>query len=419
MEFEVGYGGGVQRFSLPREQWMGTLMATPVEEKGLTGEAAVEYALDHPINSPALEELVRPGQKVVIVTSDISRPMPSCRVLPSVLKRLEKGGVSMGDVTVVLALGSHREHTEAEQKKLVGEEVYRTVRCEDSTATGFVRIGTTSFGTPVDIARRVAEADVRICLGNIEYHYFAGYSGGGKAIMPGVSTPQAIQSNHSRMLEAAAVAGNMAGNPIREDIEEAAALCGVDFILNVVLDEHKEIVCAVAGDVVAAHREGCRFLDRIYKKEISCKADIVVASQGGAPKDLNLYQVQKALENAKYAVKEGGVIILVGACTEGFGSKTFQEWFQQAEKPADLTDRIRREFRLGGHKAAAMAAVVQKADVYLVSQLPAEDVRGAFMMPFAAVQEALDAAVEKLGAQAKVLLMPYAGSTFPQVVETV
>ena len=414
MNFEVGYGTGIQQFALAKEQWMGTLMANPVE-KGLTGVAAVEDALDHPIGSPALEELVRPGQKVVIVTSDISRPMPSYKVLPSVLKRLEKAGVSMEDVTVVLALGSHRPHTEEEQKKLVGEEVFRTVRCEDSTASGFVRIGTTSMGTPVDIARRVAEADVRICLGNIEYHYFAGYSGGGKAIMPGVSTPEAIQSNHSRMLEAAAVAGNMAGNPIREDIEEAAALCGVDFILNVVLDEHKEIVCAVAGDVVAAHREGCHFLDRIYKTEIPAKADIVIASQGGAPKDLNLYQVQKALENAKYAVRDGGVIILVGACAEGFGSKIFQEWFEQAEKPSDLTDRIRREFRLGGHKAAAMAAVVQRAEVYLVSELPEEDVRGAFMTPYQSVQSALDGAIAKLGDQAKVLLMPYAGSTFPQV----
>jgi len=366
-----------------------------------------------------LEALVRPGQKVVIVTSDISRPMPSYKVLPSVLKRLNKAGVPMEDVTVVLALGSHREHTAEEQKKLVGEEVYRAVRCEDSTANGFVRIGTTTLGTPVDIARRVADADFRICLGNIEYHYFAGYSGGGKAIMPGVSTPEAIQSNHSRMLEATAVAGNMEGNPIREDIEEAAALCGVDFIVNVVLDEHKEIVCAVAGDVVTAHREGCRFLDRIYKKEISGRADIVIASQGGAPKDLNLYQVQKALENAKYAVKDGGIIILVGACTEGFGSKIFQEWFEQAQKPADLTERIRREFRLGGHKAAAMAAVVQRADVYLVSDLPAEAVLGAFMTPYRTVQEALDAALEKQGSEAKVLLMPYAGSTFPQVAETV
>ena len=418
MKFEVGYGSGVQQFELAESQWMGTLMANPVE-KGLTGVAAVEYALDHPIDSPALEALVRPGQKVVIVTSDISRPMPSYKVLPSVLKRLNKAGVPMEDVTVVLALGSHREHTAEEQKKLVGEEVYRAVRCEDSTANGFVRIGTTTLGTPVDIARRVAEADVRICLGNIEYHYFAGYSGGGKAIMPGVSTPEAIQSNHSRMLEATAVAGNMEGNPIREDIEEAAALCGVDFIVNVVLDEHKEIVCAVAGDVVTAHREGCRFLDRIYKKEISGRADIVIASQGGAPKDLNLYQVQKALENAKYAVKDGGIIILVGACTEGFGSKIFQEWFEQAQKPADLTERIRREFRLGGHKAAAMAAVVQRADVYLVSDLPAEAVLGAFMTPYRTVQEALDAALEKQGSEAKVLLMPYAGSTFPQVAETV
>ena len=147
--------------------------------------------------------------------------------------------------------------------------------------------------------------------------------------MPGASTPAAIQANHSMMVREEAKAASIDGNPIREDIEEAGAMVGVDFIVNVVLDEHKKIVYSAAGDVVAAHRDACRYLDRMYLKPIEKRADIVIVSQGGAPKDANLYQTQKALDNAKHAVRDGGTIILVGACPEGLGSKVFQEWLTE------------------------------------------------------------------------------------------
>ena len=143
------------------------------------------------------------------------------------------------------------------------------------------------------------------------------------------------------MVREGACAGNLTTNPLRRDIEEAAAICGVDFILNVVLDEHKQILRAVAGDVTAAHRAGCAFLDTLYQKEIEARADIVLVSQGGAPKDLNLYQTQKALDNAKHAVRDGGIVILVGSCREGLGEATFEEWLTQARQPHDLIDRIR------------------------------------------------------------------------------
>ena len=285
----------------------------------------------------------------------------------------------------------------------------------DGNTADCVHIGETSRGTPVDIVRTVAEADRRICLGNIEYHYFAGYSGGAKAIMPGVSTRAAIQANHSRMVEETAHAGKLEGNPVREDIEEAAAMVGVDFIVNVVLDAQKEIIRAVAGDVTAAHRVGCAFLDTLYRKEIPQRADIVLVSQGGAPKDLNLYQTQKALDNAKHAVKPGGVVVLIGSCKEGLGEKTFEEWLTTAPTPHSLIERIKKEFRLGGHKAAAIAMVLEKADIYLVSDMEDALVERLLMKPFHSVQAAYDAAVEKCGADASVLVMPYGGSTLPRV----
>lgn len=196
-------------------------------------------------------------------------------------------------------------------------------------------------------------------------------------------------------------------------------MVGVDFILNVVLDARKEIIHAAAGDVTAAHRAGCAFLDALYQVPIPRRADIVLVSQGGAPKDLNLYQTQKALDNAKHAVRPGGVIVLMGSCAEGLGEKTFEEWMTSAPTARSLIDRIRREFRLGGHKAAAIAMVLEEADVYLVSDLEDALVERLFMKPFHSVQEAYDAAVRKLGPGASVLAMPYGGSTLPALREPV
>lgn len=412
MNIELGIGAGTQTVSIPDGNVRKVLLPNPVEH-ALTGEAEVERALADPIGAPRLRDVVHPGETVAVVTSDITRPCPSWQILPAVLDELYAAGVDRRDITVVFGLGSHRPHTEAERFHLAGERAFAEVRCADSDPADCVHLGTTTRGTPVDITRVVAEADRRICLGNIEYHYFAGYSGGAKAIMPGVSTRAAIQANHSMMVRDEARAGALAGNPIREDIEEAAAICGVDYLVNVVLNEHKQIIRAVAGDVTAAHRAGCAFLDGLYLSPIDARADIVIVSQGGAPKDLNLYQTQKALDNAKHAVRPGGVVILVGSCREGLGEKTFEDWMLRAETPDDLIRWIQEDFKLGGHKAAAIAMVLRSADIYLVSELAPDFVRSIFMQPFATVQEAYDAAAAKLGADASVIVMPYGGSTLP------
>ena len=192
----------------------------------------------------------------------------------------------------------------------------------------------------------------------------------------------AIQANHSKMVMEDARTGELDKNPVRWDIEEAISLMPIDFILNVVLDENKRIIKAVAGHFIEAHREGCRFLDGIYKKPIKELADIVIVSPGGYPKDINMYQAQKALDNAKHAVKDGGVIIWVASCTEGFGEGVFEEWINEAESPHSLVERIQRQFQLGGHKAAAIAMVLERCDVFLVSDLDERIVRKAFLTPY-------------------------------------
>ena len=417
MTLEFGYDKTVQTVSVPEENLLGVLEPNELPLPEESEEALVREALARPIGAPALRSIVKVGEKIVIVSSDISRPMPTWKVMPALLDELYAAGVRKENITLIFARGVHRAHTDEERRHLAGDRAYEEIACVDSDRDDFVTVGTTKRGTPVEIMRAVVEADRRICLGNIEFHYFAGYSGGAKAIMPGVSTRNAIRYNHSHMVEPGSHAGKLEGNPVREDIEEAAAMVGVDYIVNVVLDAHKHIVHAVAGDVTAAHREGCAFLERFYLKEIQARADIVLVSQGGAPKDANLYQLQKALDNAKHAVKPGGVIVLIGCAKEGFGEDTFEQWFREARKPEDLVERLRANFTLGGHKAAAIALVENKADVYLVSDWPDEAVRGIFMTPFASAQAALEAAFAKCGEKATVLAMPYGGSTLPRAVD--
>ena len=416
MKLEFGYGAGTQVVEVSEKNLQAVLRANPMQHER-RGQDAVRWALEHPIGAAKLRELAPVGKKIAIVTSDISRPLPSYDVLPAVLDELWAAGVKKADVTVVFALGSHRHHTEQEQRKLVGDAVFDTVRCVDSDPADCVRLGVTKGGTPVDITRTVAEADFRICLGNIEFHYFAGYSGGAKAIMPGVSTPAAIQCNHRKMTSPAACAGNLNGNPVRADIEEAAAICGVDYIVNAVLDEHKQIVYAVAGDVTEAHRAGCRYLDRMYRVAIEKRADIVLVSQGGAPKDANLYQTQKALDNAKHAVRPGGTIILIGACPEGLGSEPFARWLKEAPDAHSMVERIGREFELGGHKAAAIGMVLDNARIDLVSEMEPEFVRSIFLHPQPSAQKAFDEAMQRYGAGASVLAMPFGGATLPVLIE--
>lgn len=416
MRLTYGFGEGTQEVQVPEKNLLGELGPNPLPP-GLTGLAEVRRALAHPIGAGRLKEILRPGEKVVLITSDITRPMPTALVMPPLLDELYEAGVGPQDITLVFGLGCHRPQTPREMEKLAGERAFREIRCMDSNEADCLHFGFTRRGTPVDITRVVAEADKRICLGNIEYHYFAGYSGGGKALMPGVSTREAIQKNHSLMVDPMACAGRLEGNPIREDIEEAAAMVGCHWLLNVVLDERKQVIHAVAGDAVQAHREGCAFLDRLYLKPLAQRADIVLVSQGGAPKDLNLYQTQKALDNAKHAVKKGGIIILIGSCREGLGERVFEEWVTTMPSPQAMIQRIRQDFQLGGHKAAAIALVLQAADIYLVSELADELAERMFLRPFPSAQAALDAAFAKLGPDATVLSMPYGGSTLPRAQE--
>lgn len=414
MEFAIKYYKDLVSFQIPDENVLGEILPNTcpsVESE----EKEVKRALSEPFDSPLLSDVVRPGEKVVIITSDITRPVPSRIIIPCLLDELRKAGVENKDITVVFGLGSHRKQTVEEQKNLVGEEVYRQVRCIDSNPDDCVHLGTCKNGTPVDIFRTVAEADRRILVGNVEYHYFAGYSGGMKAIMPGVSSKEAIQANHKNMIRPGAFAGNLVNNPVRDDIEEVRNFINVDFIVNVTLDDHKKIAFVAAGHPVTAHRKACEFLDKIYKKKVKEPADIVVVSTGGYPKDINLYQAQKSIDNVKHIIKKGGIMIVAASCKEGYGSIPFTKWINQYNSPTERIEEIRKHFELGGHKAAALGLVQENADIYLVTDMDDESVTKANMVPFHDIQTAVNHALEKMGKNATVYIVPVGGSTLPVV----
>jgi len=401
-------GCGELPLCVPAENLVGVVAPRQPEDvpRSLDDELAmVRAALSRPIGSPALRELAAGAGSAAIVVSDVTRPCPTYRFLPLILAELE--GIPAERVSILFALGSHRLHSGEERRRLVGDEVVDRHPCLDLDESDCVPLGATSRGTPLEVFRPYVEAELKICTGNLEYHYFAGYSGGAKAVVPGICARSAIQPNHSMMLEPDARAGILRGNPVRDDIDEAGGLVGIDFIVNVLLDEKKRIVAAVAGHYLEAHAEGVRRYDELFDVRIGEAVDVVVASPGGSPKDINLYQAQKTLDNVSGAVRPGGTIVLVAQCAEGFGEETFAEWMADMENPRVLVERIRERFVLGGHKAAAIADLLLMADVCLVSDFPEETVRRMGMRPFPDAQQALAAALEKHGPTARVLVAPY------------
>ncbi|MFB3763741.1 MAG: nickel-dependent lactate racemase [Methanotrichaceae archaeon] len=366
------------------------------------GDCEIERALDEPIGRH-LTNLS--GNSAVILASDITRPAPSYFMIPPLQRMLKHMGIS--EIKVIFALGTHRRMDPGEEKALLKDCIGLPHMQHDPERC--VSVGKTSRGTPVEILEDVASSDLVIATGNIEYHYYAGYSGGAKAMLPGVSSGKSIVRNHELMRDPCAVSGRV-DSPVRQDMEEAAAIGGLDYILNVVLNSRQEIVRAVAGDFVRAHRAGAEVVDQMYRRVIK-PAEIVVACAGGMPKDINLFQAQKALDNSKNAAVPGGTIILVAECSEGLGNSVFERWANEAKCAEDCIERFGREYEFGGHKAAFLAMESLKHDLILVSSIPPEKVRKCFFTPAKTLNEAISMAQERQGKDARMIVMPHGNLT--------
>jgi nickel-dependent lactate racemase len=423
MRVRLKYGKGALEVEIPEGNLISTLKPNDLPADREVEE--VRGALENPLGHKRLRDLVGRGMKVALLVSDITRPCPSHKVLPHVIDELRMAGIEDGDMTIFFANGMHRAQTIEDMNKLVGPAILgriRAVNHDSKDEANLEYVGRTRRGTEVSVNKEVLDHDFIIGIANIDIHYFAGYSGGAKSLLPGVSSFETIRQNHSMMTLHRAEPGVVDGNPVREDIEEGARMAGMDYIVNVVLNEGKGIVQAVAGDFVEAHRAAIRTNDLMYKVPIERRADIVIASAGGFPKDINLYQAQKALDNASYAVRDGGTIILLAECPEGLGDEVFEEWMMEASCPDDIIERLKAGFALGGHKAFAIARLAKRARILVVSGpelrgVLEEDLSGKGLMePAETVDEALKRALDSHGRDASIILMPYAGSTLPSPI---
>ncbi len=307
---------------VPTRSFLGSI--EPKEKPGAPdAKTEVERALNEPLGSKKLSEIVKPEHKVVIVVDDVTRTVPSDILVLSLLKELNTAGVKDENITVIFACGTHRAVKQEETVNLLGQEVLSRVKTasHDFKAQDLVHVGTTQkHGTKVLLNRVFVEADVRILTGDVCLHYYAGYGGGRKSVLPGVSGEETIKHNHAMLLDANAKTGMLDGNPVHEDMVEAAKLAKVDFVLNVVTNSKGEVVKAFAGDLEQAFNEGVKLVDEMYRVTVDRRADIVVVSSGGNPADLNLFQAYKSVDNALEVVKRGGVIVLVAECPEGHGN---------------------------------------------------------------------------------------------------
>ena len=408
----LAFGSGISELSIPEKNVSSIILPSESKIKE-EGTFLIKKALENPTKSRRLSEIVNPDSRIAIIVSDVTRPTPTAKILSPLLEELYLGGAKNENITIVFALGLHRLQTEEECRQLVGEEIFENIRCIQHDRKRCRLVGETSFGTPVEVFEEVLDSDLIISTGTLEFHYYAGYGGGGKSILPGVSSEKSILSFHSfysKLFEGSPLSGK-AGSPARQNIEEAARIAGLDFILNVVINSKKEIVAAVAGDFIEAHRKGVEYVDSMYKVPIK-PADAVVVSCGGFPKDINLYQATKSLEHAIPAVKEGGSIILVAECAEGIGNKVYECWNRECKTPDEAVERFKHCFEFGGHKAAIVGRAAKEFKLYLVSKLPEEESKKAFFTPVKSIEEALEKILSE-NPEAKVHIMPNGGCTLP------
>lgn len=417
---ELKYGETSFLLGLPEKNLLGVIQANP-KVVDHSPEEIIAAALNR---CEAQISAMRPSGKVVIVTSDITRYTGSEIYLPMLVERLNAAGIADDRITIVIALGIHRKQSEAEHRKITGS-LFGRVRVVDHECDDpgkLVTVGFTSGGIEVSINRTVAEADHLILTGTIGFHYFAGFGGGRKSILPGVASRAACMASHFNVLNpgegngknCSATTGNLDNNPVHEAMDEACAMVPPDFILNTVLSPQKRIIAAFAGDWQGTHRDGCSFYADNFAFPLKECADLVIVSCGGFPKDINVIQSHKSMEYAGQALKEGGVMILLAECRDGYGNATFFDWFRFRDLDA-FEAGLRSNYEINGQTAYSLLQKALRFRIILVSGLPPEEVRTMGLMPATSLEEALKIAHDMLPDNFKAYVIPEGGTVLPSL----
>ncbi|KYH28725.1 MULTISPECIES: nickel-dependent lactate racemase [Clostridium] len=387
-------------------------------------EEILKYAIENPIDSPRLKDIVKPDEDVCIIVPDVTRLWQKPSVyLPYVIKELEEAGVKDDNIHFICALGTHRKQNEEEHKLIMGEDLFNRFEiidhdCRDKDNLQYV--GTTSFGTEVYVNKLALQCKHIILTGGIVFHDIAGFGGGRKAILPGISSYETVMQNHSLSLNPNGPGSNpkvrtalMDGNPFSEDMLEAAKFVNPSFLFNVILDSDGNFTAAVAGNYITAHRKGCEILKSIDSFNIKEKADVIIASAGGYPKDIDLYQASKALSNSVEAVREGGTIILVAQCIEGLGHKDMEHIFYNFKNNAEREKEVRREYTIAKFFAFVICEMAVKYNIILVSSMDQKALECCNIKITNNLEDAIYYAKDAIDNADLIYLMPTAGSTLP------
>jgi nickel-dependent lactate racemase len=419
MQIPLAYGRGTLEVELPDDR---TTVIEPRHEPGLEDErAAIFAALDAPVQSAPLRAQAVRGKRVTIVHSDITRPMPNERVIPWLLEYLEAAGVRREDITLLNGLGTHRPNSRAELEQMLTADVvarYRCVNHEPHNDEACVAFGATRTGVPALINRHLVEADVRIITGFIEPHFFAGFSGGPKGIMPGVAALKTVQSNHGahNIGDRRATFGVTEGNPIWEEMRDIALRIGPSFLLNVSLNRSREITGVFAGDLIAAHRTGTEFVRASAMQKVPDLFDIVITTNSGYPLDMNLYQSGKGMRAAELIVRDGGLIVMAAECREGIpaGSPHDRLIRSVPNGEALLAKLAEPGFTFAEQWAGQIQALIQRrAEVQLHSSLDDATVRAAHLIPCPDIAAAVRG---RLNGDTRIAVLPQGPLTIPYLV---
>ena len=417
MIVHLAYGQNQLPVEFPDDR---TTVIEPTHAPGLTDEgAAVLAALEKPIAALPLRQWVRPGARVCISFSDITRATPNDRLIPWLLEYLAE--VPQERITLLNQTGTHRPNTPAELERMLGSDVvrrYRVVNHEPENPAAHVQVGLMRDGSPALINRLWVEAEVRIVTGFIEPHFFAGFSGGPKGIIPGLAALATVMSNHSaaHLSHPNATFGITEGNPLWEELREVALRTGPTFLLNVTLNTQRQITGVFAGDLIQAHRVGCEFVRRTAMQPVPAPFDIVVTTNSGYPLDLNLYQGVKGMAAAARIVKPGGTIILACECRDGVPpGSPYERLLRSAATPEQLLERIASPgFCQPEQWQVQIQALVQRrAQVLLYSRLDDATVRAAHLVPCHDIAAAVRERLDRLGPQARVAVLPHGPLTIP------
>lgn len=413
MQIKMRYGHGTLPINIPDNNLAGILETSESEPLG-DADAAVQQAIAEPIASPALAELARGRDSACIVISDVTRPVPNQIILPPMLKTLEASGMPREKITILIATGIHRPNEGEELEGMVGRFIMETYRIRNHFSQDpgtHAYLGKTANGTPVHIDKTYLAADLKVITGLIEPHLMAGYSGGRKAICPGLASVETMKIMHGPHLmeHPKSAVGILDGNPFHEEATEIALMAGVDFNLNVAIDKARRITGVFAGDMVTSHRVGAQFVENQAKATLPEPVDAVVVSSAGHPLDTTFYQAIKGLLAAVEIVKEGGSILLVAACGEGIGSGPFTDLVFKTQDLRAFVEGLYNpaNFVIDQWQLEELAKVARKADIYFYSEgIPYPQQTKLFVQPVREPQAGIEAILARYGDNTQIAAIP-------------